>query len=51
MIFCHISVPPNIPMIRNKSGKIIGNYEVGPFEIGQDLVLECEVKGGKDDFS
>ena len=34
-------------MIRNKSGKIIGSYEVGPFEIGQDLVLECEVKGGK----
>ena len=33
-------------MIRNKSGKIIGSYEVGPFEIGQDLVLECEVKGG-----
>ena len=37
-------------MIRNKSGKIIGNYEVGPFEIGQDLVLECEVKGGKNNF-
>ena len=33
-------------MIRNKSGKIVGSYEVGPFEIGQDLVLECEVKGG-----
>ena len=39
-------MPPNIPVIKNKGGKIVGSYEVGPFEVGQDLVLECEVKGG-----
>ena len=25
---------------------MISGYEVGPFEVGDDLVVECEVVGG-----
>lgn len=39
-------MPPDKPIIRAHGGQIITSYEVGPYEIGQDLVLECEVHGG-----
>jgi len=40
-------VPPERPIIRDINAVDVLNYEVGPFEVDQDLVLECEVHGGK----
>ena len=42
-----IVVPPEAPVIRNKNGQVLAHHEIGPYEIGQDLVLECEVMGGE----
>ncbi len=33
-------------MIRDRSGNNLLTYEIGPYEVDQDLVLECEVTGG-----
>ena len=39
-------VPPEKPVIRNREGQELTSYEVGPFEVDQDIVLDCEVSGG-----
>ncbi len=44
---CHISVPPSEPIIKTQSGQEVTTFEIGPYEVGQDLALECEVNGGK----
>nr|XP_040567526.1 hemicentin-1-like [Lepeophtheirus salmonis] len=41
-----IIVPPEEPVIRDGDGNQILGYEVGPHEIGDDLILDCEVHGG-----
>ena len=42
-----VSVPPKKPLIKNKEGQILRSYEIGPYEVDEDLVLDCEVTGGK----
>jgi len=42
-------VPPDIPVIYNANGQVATN-PVGPFNEGADLVLVCEVTGGKFGF-
>ena len=34
-------------MIRNPNGQELHQFEIGPYEVGQDLILNCEVSGGK----
>ena len=41
-----IIVPPEKPILRNRNGQVLSTYEVGPFEVGQDLEIDCEVIGG-----
>jgi hypothetical protein len=36
-------------VIRDRHGQELLMYEVGPYEIEQDLILECEVSGGECD--
>ena len=43
------SVPPDEPVIRNQNGQEMLTYEIGPYEVGQNLILDCEVSGGKCD--
>ena len=40
-------VPPNEPIIRNQNGQEMLYREVGPYEVGDNLILDCEVSGGK----
>lgn len=39
-------VPPNKPVIRNLNNVPLHGAEVGPLEVGDDLVVICEVTGG-----
>lgn len=41
-----IIVPPDKPIIRDQNGQELVTYEIGPYEVGQNLVLDCEVTGG-----
>ena len=41
-----IIVPPEKPILRNRNGQVISTHEVGPFEVGDDLEIDCEVIGG-----
>jgi hypothetical protein len=34
-------------LIRDRQGQELLTYDIGPYEIEQDLILECEVTGGK----
>ena len=34
-------------MIRDRHGQELLTYDIGPYEIEQDLILECEVTGGE----
>ena len=45
-----IIVPPNDPIIRNQNGQELSTYEIGPYEVGQNLILDCQVSGGKKDY-
>ena len=40
------TVPPNEPVIRNKNGQELISREIGPYEVGHNLILDCEVSGG-----
>ena len=42
-----IPVPPDKPIIRNQDGQEIISYEIGPYEIDEDLMIDCEVIGGE----
>ena len=33
-------------MVRNQNGQELTTYEIGPYEVGQKLKLNCEVSGG-----
>ena len=48
-IFFHFFflVPPNQPIIRNQNGQEMLYREAGPYEVGDNLILDCEVSGGK----
>ena len=41
------SVPPNEPVVRNQKGEELFSREIGPYEVGQNLILDCEVSGGE----
>merc|ERR1719336_3314085 len=41
-----VIVPPNKPVIRNVNNAPLQAAEVGPLEVGDDLVVICEVSGG-----
>lgn len=41
-----ISVPPHQLLIYDNSGRDV-NHTIGPLEEKSDLVLTCEVRGGK----
>ena len=43
-------VPPDDPIIRNQNGQELSTYEIGPYEVGQNLILDCQVSGGKKDY-
>ena len=45
--FTFFLVPPNEPIIRNQNGQEMLYREVGPYEVGDNLILDCEVSGGK----
>ena len=45
-----IIVPPDDPIIRNQNGAELSTYEIGPYEVGQNLILDCQVSGGKKDY-
>ena len=47
--FIPIPVPPDKPVIRGRDGAEVttASGEVGPYEVDEDLVLECEVSGGQ----
>lgn len=32
--------------MRNQNGQELATYEIGPYEVGQKLILDCEVSGG-----
>lgn len=42
-----LSVPPDKPIIRNQEGQEMVSYEIGPYEIDEDLMIDCEVIGGE----
>ena len=42
-------MPPDKPIIRNQDGQELASYEIGPYEIDEDLMIDCEVIGGKND--
>lgn len=44
------AVPPDDPIIRNQNGQELSTYEIGPYEVGQNLILDCQVSGGKKDY-
>lgn len=46
-LFLFFSVPPDKPTIRNQNGRELLSYEIGPYEIDEDLMIDCEVTGGK----
>jgi len=46
-MFDFVSVPPEKPLIRDRHGQELLMYDIGPYEIEQDLILECEVSGGE----
>ena len=46
-MFVHVPVPPEKPLIRDRHGQELLMYDIGPYEIEQDLILECEVSGGE----
>ena len=41
------SVPPDKPLIRASDGQEYHTHEIGPYEVDQDLNLDCEVTGGE----
>ena len=45
--FTFFLVPPNEPIIRNQNGQEMLYREAGPYEVGDNLILDCEVSGGK----
>ena len=45
--FYFFLVPPNEPIIRNQNGQEMLYREAGPYEVGDNLILDCEVSGGK----
>ena len=47
LILILVSVPPEKPLIRDRHGQEMLTYDIGPYEIEQDLILECEVTGGE----
>jgi hypothetical protein len=42
-----ILVPPEMPVILSGKGKVITGHDLGPFEVGADLEVICQVAGGK----
>lgn len=47
--FTFIAVPPEQPVIYDTNG-IVTMKHVGPYNEGSDLILTCEVSGGKFSF-
>ena len=45
-LYFFLPVPPDKPVLKLPSGREVHSYEIGPFEVDQDLVLECDVTGG-----
>ena len=41
-----VAVPPSPPTISNADGQEQPGLQVGPYEIDDDLVLDCHVRGG-----
>lgn len=46
MVFYYISVPPHQLIIYDKVGRSVSDV-IGPLEESSELVLTCEVRGGK----
>jgi hypothetical protein len=42
-----LSVPPEPPVILSPKGKVVAGHDLGPFEVGADLEVTCQVAGGK----
>ena len=40
-------MPPSRPVISNADGRELPGQQAGPYEIDDDLVLDCHVRGGK----
>jgi hypothetical protein len=45
--FLYLAVPPHQLLIYENSGRDVSTPVVGPLTEGSDLVLTCEVRGGK----
>jgi hypothetical protein len=45
--FLYVTVPPHQLLIYENSGRDVSTPIVGPLTEGSDLVLTCEVRGGK----
>lgn len=45
--FLYFAVPPHQLLIYENSGRDVSTPVVGPLTEGSDLVLTCEVRGGK----
>ena len=41
-----VAVPPSPPTISDADGQEVPSRQVGPYEIDDDLVLDCHVRGG-----
>ena len=46
-VYPFILVPPGPPVIVDVRGRPINQYDLGPFEVGDDIEIICQVKGGK----
>ncbi len=40
-------MPPDKPVIRDRDGAQLLGYEIGSYEVDEDLVLDCDVTGGE----
>ena len=40
-------VPPDPPLIRDSNGRELLTHDIGPYEVDEDLSLDCEVTGGE----
>ena len=48
---CFPPVPPEVPVILSGRGKVVTGHDMGPFEVGADLEVTCQVAGGKSKHS
>ena len=43
---CCVAVPPHKPVITWRGNKVTAGAGVGPYHVGDTLVVTCEVSGG-----